>query len=114
MKQIHNIWLSPFIAIAFTIVVLTGLLMFFHIGHGYLKNVHEWIGLLFGVAAALHLLLNWRLFTSYFKQRRALVSMASVVLLATLCLLGGKNDSHERGLQHSHPPYGLEQQDLRR
>ncbi len=105
----HKTWLSPCVAISFIIVVLTGLLMFFHLENGYLKNLHEWIGLLFGVAGIVHLLMNWPLFVSYLKKRGALLSVMSVVFLSMLCLLNGNSAQHEQGLHGKYQSHGLQQ-----
>lgn len=108
IKKSHKTWLSPCIAISFAIVALTGFLMFFHLGNRYLKNLHEWLGLLFGLAGIIHLLLNWPVLVSYLKKRGALFSVMSVLLLSLICLLGGKNERHERGLHGDSSSYGMQ------
>ncbi|MBU0960999.1 MAG: DUF4405 domain-containing protein [Proteobacteria bacterium] len=109
-KNSHKTWLSPCVALTFVIVVLTGILMLFHIKNGYLKSLHEWIGLLFGVAGIVHLLLNWPVFVSYLKRRGAVLSVMSVLLLSMVCLLGGENEQHDQGQHGNHmQPYGLQQ-----
>ena len=94
-------WLSPLVGIFFVAVGLSGTLMLFHLRFGGLKSMHEWIGLAFVVAAALHVLLNWRTLICYCKTRAAILSITVGFLLCGLFMLGGSGHDERRG-----PPPG--------
>jgi hypothetical protein len=91
-------WLSPFTAVAFVAVALTGILMFFHFRLLAIHGVHEVMGLLFAFAGTLHLILNWRVFVNYFRAKLAVASVVAGVVLCLLLLLAGTlHEGHERG-----------------
>lgn len=94
-------WVSPIVAVACVAVVLTGLLMMFHVHWRGVHPLHLWSGVLFGVAVTVHLLLNWRVFVSYFKNGRVVLMTACGMLLSILILVAvpskGKMDRHHRG-----------------
>lgn len=61
-------WSTPATMGAGTVVVTTGLLMFF-VTESPFKFAHELVGIGFSVAVVLHVLTHWRSFTNYFSQR---------------------------------------------
>ncbi len=65
-KPMQKSWLSPFLLITYLATSITGILMLFHIKFTGLYPVHEWVGLAFVIAGILHVVLNWKLLTSYF------------------------------------------------
>lgn len=87
--------LSGLVAISFVLVGISGVLMLFHVRIGAMTVLHEWIGLLFVLAGVLHLILNWKIFAKYCKQRSVIITIISVAILgAALMLSGGDHDSH--------------------
>lgn len=84
---------TPITIGSFTLMAVTGLLMFFHLNSGLNKLAHEWIGLVMIAAVILHVVLNRRAFTLYFKRPLAVTVMAVFVAALSLSFVplgGGK------------------------
>jgi membrane associated rhomboid family serine protease len=95
-------WVSPFMAVTYFAVALTGIILLFHAKFPGVQQIHQWGGVLFLAGGTLHLLLNWRILKSYFKNRKAVVgTLAGVVTITLLvCLFPHKGDgekNHGRG-----------------
>ncbi len=94
MNSLRN-WATPLTIGSSLVMVVTGILMFFHLETPLGKGIHEWAGwaMLAGIAA--HLVLNWRPFILYFRRRLAVVIVAAGVGLTALSMLpiggGGGN-----------------------
>jgi len=103
-------WISPLVAISFFIVSITGLMMMTHTGSRGISSLHEWMGVLFIIAGAVHLILNWKPFLACFRNRQCTVAVLAVLVLSSLFLLGGLSDrespdfsgrgGHGRGFHH--------------
>jgi len=92
--------LSPFVAVAFAVLAVTGVLLFFHIKNGPILALHEWFGWLFAIAGIAHLLLNLRPLLAYLRQPAALVSLGVALVLVALLWFGGaqhEQEHHRRG-----------------
>jgi hypothetical protein len=102
-KVLNRSWISPFTAVSFAVVAVTGVLLLVHIKGPAIKNLHQWVGLAFAVAGIVHLLINWRALAAYFRQRAAIAGVIAgiVVSLASL-LAGGGGPPHHDG----RPPRG--------
>jgi hypothetical protein len=94
-------WLSPFVAVAFFLTAGTGLFLLFHLKNPAITVLHEWMGFLFTLAGALHLMKNWRVFKSYFKLRIALIAAAVALILGALLFASHLGENHG---QHHGPP----------
>ena len=93
-KLFERTWISPVVTIAFAVIAITGLLLFFHIKNGAIMTLHEWVGWGFVIAGILHVLLNWNPLLGYLKRRSAIVAI-SVSLLAVLALtVAGASKQH--------------------
>ncbi len=92
-------FLSPFVAMAFAVIAVTGVLLFFHVKNGPVMVLHEWFGWLFVITGTVHLLLNLRPLLAYLRQPTALVSMGVALVLIVLLSVGGAR--HERE-HHGH------------
>ena len=82
MKSVQKATVSPFMAIAFVVVSVTGGLLFFHIKNGIIITLHEWFGWAFVAVGCIHLFLNLKPLLSYMALRKGLLS-----LLMALCLV---------------------------
>lgn len=82
---------TPLTIGSFVLMAVTGILMFFHLDSGLNKVAHEWLGWAMVAAVALHVVLNWRAFTLYFKRPLAmgLVGVFVAVLGLSFLPLGG-------------------------
>jgi len=79
----NRTWVSPIAAIAFIAVAVTGILMLFHVHQASIKNLHEWIGVVFAAAGFLHLILNWKSLLSYFNRK---VGIAAAIFTLLICI----------------------------
>ena len=55
--------------IVFVIISVTGIMLYFHLFNGYIKSLHEILGLLFVAAAAFHIFVNWKSMKNYFSKK---------------------------------------------
>ena len=96
MKPINTRpWSTPLIIGSSAVVAISGIMMFFHLGEGLVKSMHEWLGLLFIAAILLHILNHSSSLVRYFSQRRALWVMAAVLTLATSWIINtGTTQEH--------------------
>jgi hypothetical protein len=77
--------------------------MFFHLRLPGTTLLHEIGGLLFVIAAVIHLKLNWRPLLSYCRQRCGRIALwTSIALTAVLLVLGMQHDSAHK--QHGGSP----------
>jgi len=99
--------LSPFVPVAFVVIAVPGLLLFFHVKNGPIMALHEWFGWLFVIAGAVHLLLNLRPLLAYLKQPAALISLGVGLALVAFLWFGGaahEQEHHRRGYGPGQPP----------
>lgn len=101
MKSDQKSWASPFIAVTFVAVSITGILMMFHLKLPGVYPIHQWGGCLFILAGAFHLLLNWREFVSYFRNNLAISSTLIGILALILIAVFLPSHEHENG-HHNH------------
>jgi hypothetical protein len=93
-------WISPFIALTFSAVSLTGLLMLFHLRLPGIHGIHQWGGVLFTAAGVIHLIMNWPVFLSYFKSNRAMMSLGAGVIVLLFILAASPSDDHRGDGRH--------------
>lgn len=91
-------WSTPAVIGAGLFVAVSGVMMFFGI-HQPVERAHEWIGLAFAAAIALHLLTHWRGFKGYFKQPLALGIVGALALTTGYLLLPGQGASGAHGIK---------------
>jgi hypothetical protein len=91
---------SPLTGLSFFVIGVTGILMFFHIRFPGMTKLHELGGLLFVIVAVMHLILNFRQFLQYFRQRTGRVALGIGMILMILFLAIGL--AHEE----NHRPEG--------
>lgn len=76
---------SPFVAITFGAVSLSGILLLFHHKIPAVHEIHQWGGLIFLTVGIVHLILNWRTFATYFKDSRVVwCSLAGALAMALM------------------------------
>ncbi len=106
-KPTQKSWISPFLFVTYIATSITGILMLFHIKFPGLYPIHEWGGLAFLVAGILHVIVNWKLFVSYFNkrslQRNAVLGTVIAIILITLIAftVPTKNGHGEHGHFHA-------------
>ncbi len=94
---LHKAWLSPFVAVAFVVIAVTGVLLFFHFKNGPIMVLHEWFGWAFVVAGTVHGVLNIRPLMAYLRQTAALVSLGVALILVVGLTLAGAGHEHGHG-----------------
>lgn len=71
---------TPIVAAVFVVSATTGMLLFFHLGERLIKELHEWMGVVFVVAALLHIVRNGRALLGH--ARKPMLWIAGVLALA--------------------------------
>ena len=78
---IRRDWATPLTIGIFSLMAVTGVLMFFHLDNALQKTVHEWAGWAMVAFVALHAAANWLGFKRYFKiGQRGLLLIGAFVL----------------------------------
>ncbi len=103
MKPFFNqrSWVSPFVAVTYAVVSVTGILLVFHMRFPGICSIHQGAGLLFVLAGMVHLTLNWRMFVSHFKNRNA-VAAVWIGLFLIICLALALPGTGQGQRQYSH------------
>lgn len=76
MKDALFRYATPAMTSLFVISLISGVIIFFHIGPAWLHGVHEWLSMLLIVPFGLHMWRNWRPFINYFKRAAMPISLA--------------------------------------
>ena len=79
-------WATPLIIATFIISGVTGILIFFHKGDGFVKPVHEWLSWALVTGGAFHTAIHWKSFKAYFTRRAgiAIISTGLIITLASI------------------------------
>ena len=70
----------------FLVIAVTGVMLLVGVGKGTVKGAHEWLGLVFTLAAVAHGVYHWRPIAAY-ARRPVLWVATAAVLLATLAFV---------------------------
>jgi hypothetical protein len=87
-------WSTPLTIGTFLFTGVSGLMLFFHLGEGLIKEAHEWIGIAFVLGALLHVKVNWAPFKRYFNLALPRAVMASVLAGSLIFMV---TTGHEEG-----------------
>ncbi|MET3612015.1 hypothetical protein ABID16_000320 [Rhizobium aquaticum] len=79
MKDALFRYATPAMTSLFVISLISGVIIFFHIGPAWLHGVHEWLSMVLIVPFVLHMWRNWRAFINYFKRAAMPFSLAAGV-----------------------------------
>lgn len=82
-KIFQRSWVSPVVAISYTAVSITGLMMFFHLRGPSINFLHEWGGVFFVLAGIIHLFINWKALLSCLRKP---LGITAVIACALICL----------------------------
>ena len=85
MKSKHLVSLS--VALVFSVLSTTGLLIYFGQGTHVVEHTHAWFGILFVSAAVFHIVNNWSSLVGYTKNRRTGTVQQEFVLPALLAVV---------------------------
>ena len=94
MKTLRK-WATPLTVGSFLIMSVTGIMMFYHLDSGLNKAVHEWASWAMIAGVSVHLLMNWRAFTTYSKRplARAIMGLGALVLALSFVPVPGGGGS---------------------
>lgn len=65
-KKQKRVLATCFTALMFIIVGITGIMIFFHVLDGYVRSMHEIVGIVFCVAVMFHVIFNFNSMKKYF------------------------------------------------
>lgn len=71
--------ITSLMAGTFIMVLVTGMLIFFEISFGGIRATHEWVSLMFGIVAVLHIATYRKSFISYFTTKYSFFICATFV-----------------------------------
>jgi hypothetical protein len=77
-------WATPLTIGSFTLIAITGVLMFFHLDTGLNKAAHEWLGWALLAGVILHASVNLGAFKRYFQRRGAQLVIGLFIALLGL------------------------------
>ena len=82
----------------FLVSGITGMMLFFKIGEGAIKGIHEWLSVAFVIASILHIARNWRPMKRYFKMRSFWgISVVVLLLVIVIAIPAGEGGHGPRG-----------------
>ncbi|MGE5293496.1 MAG: DUF4405 domain-containing protein [Solirubrobacterales bacterium] len=88
---------TPLVTATFAVVGLSGVLMLLEVKNAAIKEFHEMVGILFVVAAAFHLVLNWSCFLSYLRKPLTITLGIVTTVLIVLMFTGGQGGGPRGG-----------------
>lgn len=77
---------TPATIALFVVVGVSGVMLLFKIGEGFVKGAHEWLGLVFVIAGGIHVFRHWRATKKYFTSR-AFWAVAAIVGVITIAFV---------------------------
>ena len=81
---------TPYLALVFLVVALSGILMFFHLFDGYTDVVHELLGLTFVLFVVLHIIKNWKSIGNYSRKRVFIFPGIVIIIISITFIVVGK------------------------
>jgi hypothetical protein len=98
MNVILHRYATPFITGLFLVSLISGVALFFHLGGGAFRGMHEWLSMVLIVPFALHLWKNWRAMTVYLtKLPFAVATVASLAAALAFVYQSGPSGGGGRG-----------------
>ncbi len=97
---------TPLTIVTFAISGITGLALFFEFRSRSITVIHEWLSVLFVVAAGLHIVRHWRSMLRLLKLWWVWVPVVVVVL--GLGLIVWQNPERPEHVRHGHGPMPVE------
>jgi len=81
MKFNRN-YITPFVALIFLVIAISGLLMYLHLFDGYTEVVHENLAVAFVIFAILHIVVNWAGLRTHFKKTVFVPAAITIFLIS--------------------------------
>lgn len=84
---------TSFTTMTFLVISMSGVMMFFHFFDKSVKELHEILGLVFVVAACLHVIMNWKSMRNYFSKKIFISALLIISIISGVFI--SKNLSSE-------------------
>lgn len=97
MKDVLMRYATPSMTGLFLVSLISGTVIFLHLGPGWLHGAHEWLSMLLFAPFVLHIWRNWRAFGIYFKRSAMPISLAASVLAVAMFAMAPSGDAEGRG-----------------
>jgi len=91
-KEIREIATS-FTTLTFVVIAISGVMMFFHFNDMLVKDLHEILGLVFVIAAFLHVIVNWKSMKNYFSKKIFIGATIITTIVSGLFIYQGSNNT---------------------
>lgn len=88
-------FVTPITGVLSLVIGISGVMLFFHLGAGMVKGVHEWLGIAFAVIMLVHLALNWNAFKQHFKRPAAWAATGVITTITAVFLVTSVSGPHE-------------------
>lgn len=87
MTSFFQRYATPFITGFFLISLISGVILFFHVGPNGFREMHEILSLVLIIPFVLHLWKNWRPMVAYFRRAPMVIALVASAAIAGLFLL---------------------------
>ncbi|MCB9958247.1 MAG: DUF4405 domain-containing protein [Rhodospirillaceae bacterium] len=84
MKPFLMRYATPLMTGLFLVSLISGIALFFHVGMGWFRGMHEWLSMVLVLPFVLHVWRNWRQMAGYFRRR----SFALAIVVSLVAALG--------------------------
>ncbi len=92
----HRKIITPITGVLALVIGISGVMLFFHVGEGLVKEAHEWLGVAFAAVMFIHLALNWKAFKHHFRKPAAWVGTGAVSAISVMFLVASMSgEPHE-------------------
>lgn len=90
-------WATPLTIGAFILTAVTGIMLFFKVEPGSVKQVHEWFSWLLVIGTIFHLIANWRASVRYLSKPLGKVILIFFIVLTGASFLPLHGNEHNSG-----------------
>lgn len=105
MPSLFQRYATPLIVGLFLVSLVSGTALFFHVGQGTFREMHEWLSLVLVIPFVLHLWKNWRPMANYFRKPALGIALALTLAMALPFALqsasGGSEGPPQFALSHT-------------
>ncbi len=84
--------------VVFTVIGISGVMMFFHFFDNYVKEMHEILGLVFVVVVFFHVFFNWKSMKKYFSKKVFLISSIIIFLVSLGFVANASTGKSSKGM----------------
>jgi uncharacterized membrane protein len=80
---------TPFVAVTFLVIGITGVLLYFHLFESSVKELHENLGMVFVAVALLHLFVHYKSMSNYFTKKAFIIITALTLIISAVFIYEG-------------------------